>query len=139
MSLSSAASFSYDGVDFSGASYGLYVVKHNAPRLPKPRVHMMELSQGDGAVVQGSTVGSRVFRFGCVGVATSEALRETQVENVIGVLQGSLTGAKWLILGWKNDVKWKAVLTSGVDGDTAILGEEFSLEFLAPNPASVAV
>lgn len=134
-----SGSFKWNGIYFGGDDYKCFLTTSVFPMLGKPRVNLMPLAGADGAVSQGSSVGELYFRFGCVIDADSEEEREACMWNVINQLAKTKDGEAAIIFDHMPTKSWQARLFDAVDGQLAITGVEFTLTFVAPNPAYSAV
>jgi hypothetical protein len=134
-----SSSFTWNSVDFGGASYKLFITSSVFPLLGKPRVNLMELATEDGCVSQGSSLGELYFRFNCVIDADSETERETCIWNVIEALAETKEGEAALVFDHWPTRQWMARLYDGIDGELAITGAEFQLCFVAANPTATII
>ena len=133
-------SIAIDGVDLN--DYGLWVVEHNAPYMPQPRVNIHELGGADGAVTQGSTFASMRVKLRCVfaldDVVSGEIGldRDVVMTDLIDILADAAMNEKSLVLGFWPTKTWTARLVSSVDGELMQRGLQFPLEFIIPQPGA---
>jgi hypothetical protein len=136
----SGKSFNFKGIDYGGASYGVYVNLVEMPRMPRPRVAIDGYAQRSGAATQGATFDESRLVLQCGIKATSTANLETLLTNVVAALSASqYEGPGTLILNSHATKAWRdARLVSGLDGVLAYTGEQFQLEFLLADPWAAA-
>lgn len=127
-------SFTFKGIDYGDASYNVYARVATLPRMPRPRVASDNLAQADGTTTQGSTFDDCRITIECAVTASSTANVETAMSNVVGQLSRSQEGPGALILDSHPTKQWTARLVTGVDGELALNGERFTLEFICTNP-----
>lgn len=127
-------SFVFKGVDYGGASYNVYVQSETLPRLPRPRVNIASLAQADGAATQGSTFDEVSITLNCAITGSSTSAVETLVANTFAALATTQEGPGALVLDSHPTKQWTARLVSAVDGQLALNGERFTLEFLCADP-----
>ena len=129
----SGKSFTFNSIDYGGASYNLYAKIKSLPRMPKPRVNIDSLANGDGVVTQGSTFDETRIQVGCACTGANAAAVETLVANTVAALSATQLGLSELIFDAFPARAYQARLISSVEGSIAMNGEMFDLEFIVPS------
>lgn len=131
-----ASSFTFNSINYSGASYGLTVVSHNGPFMPVPRVNVEPLSAANGVVTQGAQWNALTIQLVCRVAGSSKADALTKVANIIAALKTAHeAGEHDFILDDYSGDTYTARLTSGMAGARlGITGAEFTLTFICSNP-----
>ena len=126
-------SFSWNATDFG--ALGVFVTNAEEMFIPAPRVTETPLGGADGIITHGRTFGARRFTLECHLVATSRALRNSQMDDVVEALIETASGEKLFSRDNIPGKTWQARLSG-----TPIIGEktdttiDFVIEMVASNP-----
>lgn len=125
-------SFKWDGTDM--AEYGLHVIERPHQYLPRPKVHVYDLSGADGAVTQGTYWEPLYLDMKCAVVADDPDELEENLLAIAGALFSTQEGEKELILSWRPGMTYRARLLSEMKTEPMINGALFDLRFIVPQP-----
>lgn len=132
--MSNGRSFTFDTTDLGGDNYRLFVLSHNMPSMPAPKLDIQSLGGANGSIIQGACWEHLVIELECFIAAASESAAETCIENVLAVLKTAQEGEKAFILDDFPYQQYSVRLASGIDGKLAKTGAAFPLKFIAPDP-----
>jgi len=136
-------SFTFGGVDLSGAAYGLVCAGWDEELVGEGRVDLQDLGGMDGAVSQGTVMGARKMKLECVVVGSSEQNLRLKIDAVKARLDSRL--GEQLFTWNREALDLPAALRrsrycrvmGAVQGQKRGLGWFFGLELVAPSPFDV--
>ena len=143
MAIESTKSFTWNGIDFSGDDYQVYLVNRDrfgyTPDLPQPRVDVQGLSGSSGAVTQGATWEAERLVLECAMVAADSTARETKLLAIRTALEAAQEGEKYIIFGLRTGYKRLVRLVRVSPFVRKGNGALFTLEFVWPYPFEESV
>lgn len=115
----------------------VFVMSHDAPGVPAPRVNLQRLSMANGEVSQGATFDAFTMTIECAVAASSAANAATYWAELLDIFETTLAdGEKELILGEEPSIYYNAVCLSPLRKDIkGINGFTFTLEFRVTDAA----
>lgn len=128
-------SFSFNGVDLGGTTYGVTCLTPPYEVLAQPRMSTIPRAGGHGAIIRSQFYGEKTITVPCVieGSGWSDLL--TRIDLVRGVLLGDMANDHQLILGWQES-RYINARVAGV-----AMGEEYGtramkteITFIAGDP-----
>lgn len=128
-------SFTFNGVDMGGTSYGLTVVGLKMQSLAAPLIDARQLVNGFGGMSLCLGYGSKAIALETVmDIPASGATQQSRIDAIKAALDPRVYGAKKLALDVFSDRYWYATLNGPVDeGKINALAGKFALEFIAPD------
>jgi len=127
-------SFSYDGIDLGGVTYGVTLTRATLPLLTDPRVDVQTLAGEDGAVSQGTTFGAMQVSLDCIVEGFGRDDLDVKLRNIRDLFVTCQSGEKRLELDHWPGRYWDVRLVSGIDPEMKLNYARFSLDFVAPKP-----